>query len=200
MWFYIHQAEDLRRHLIIHSGEKSNKCNQCDHTSHCAYNLRTHRCKHIVEKLNKCNQCDFASSRADNLRRKVKQMQPMWQCIYADATKLRIHLKTHSGEVKQMQPMWLCLFPGTQFKEKSQTNVTNVTMHIYRRLKKHSEENQTSATSVILYPIRQEIWGHIWKHTVEKSYTNVTGVTLPPLGQTLDLDWNLYTVLLYKML
>ena len=42
-----------------------------------------------VIKLNKCNQCDYAS----------------WTGHF------RTHLKVHSG-VKQMQPMWLCLFSG----------------------------------------------------------------------------------------
>ena len=131
--FVSNQAGDLSRHFQRLSGEKSNKCNQCDYTSSGAYNLKT-------------------------------------------------HLKTHNGEVKQMQPMWLCLFPGKQFDKKSQTNVSNVTMHMKMQL----------------------IRGHIWKHTVQKSYTNLTSVTLPPLGQTLwqnirkyifkldqDIVWNI---------
>ena len=69
--------------------------------------------------------------------KKVKQMQPMWLCIFLykpfEATlkntheeksnkcgyafsqegSLRRHMKTHSGKkVKQMQPMCLCLFSG----------------------------------------------------------------------------------------
>ena len=43
------RAGHLRRHLMMHSGEKSNKCNQCDFASHMEGNLRTHL-KHIVEK------------------------------------------------------------------------------------------------------------------------------------------------------
>ena len=40
------------------SGEKSNKCNQCDYASSWAGNLRTHLKMHSGEKPNKCNQCD----------------------------------------------------------------------------------------------------------------------------------------------
>ena len=61
----------------MHSGEKSNKCNQCDFASSRAGDLRRHLKTHIGEKSNKCNQCDFASTQAGDLRR---------------------HLKTHSGE------------------------------------------------------------------------------------------------------
>ena len=75
--FVSSQASNLRRHLKTHSGEKSNKCNQCDYASSYASHLRTHLKRHSGEKLNKCNQCDFASSRADTLR---------------------AHLKIHSGE------------------------------------------------------------------------------------------------------
>ena len=37
---------------------------------------------------------------------------------------------------------------------------------------------------VIMHPLMQAIWGHIWKHTVEKSQTNATSVTMLLLGQT----------------
>ena len=60
-----------------YSGEKSNKCNQCDYASYHAGDLRRHLKRHSGEKSNKCNQCNYASSQAGVLR---------------------IHLKTHSGE------------------------------------------------------------------------------------------------------
>ena len=61
----------------MHSGEKSNKCNQCDYASSHAGNLGTHLKTHNGEKSNKCKHCDFASSYVSSLR---------------------THLKTHSGE------------------------------------------------------------------------------------------------------
>ena len=75
--------------MKTHSGEKPNKCNQCDYASSDASNLRTHLKTHSGERSNKCNQCNYASSQAGHLR---------------------THLKVHS--------------------EKSQTNATNVTMHL----------------------------------------------------------------------
>ena len=76
---------NLRAHLNIHSGEKSNKCNQCDYASSQASSLGVHLNAHIGEKSSKCNQCYYAFSYASNLRthfkntycRKVKQMQSM---------------------------------------------------------------------------------------------------------------------------
>ena len=69
VWLYILRG---RQHLKIHSGEKSNKCYQCNYTSSCAGNLRRHLKTHSGEKSNKCNQCDFTSSEAGNLRKHLK--------------------------------------------------------------------------------------------------------------------------------
>ena len=55
-----------------HSGEKTNKCNQCDFASSYAGALRTHLKTHSGEKSNKCNQCDYTSSQTSNLRTHFK--------------------------------------------------------------------------------------------------------------------------------
>ena len=68
------QAGDLRIHLKMHTGEKSNKCNQCDYASSRASDSRTHLKTHSGEKSNKCNQCDYASSEASNLRTHFSHM------------------------------------------------------------------------------------------------------------------------------
>ena len=39
-----------------------------------------------------------------------------------------------------------------------------------------------------MHPLRQSIWGHIWKPTAEKSPTNATNATLHPLRQTIWRD------------
>ena len=69
--------EENVREKKTNSGEKSNKCNQCDYASSETGDLRRHLKTHSGEKSNKCNQCDYATSHAGTLRR---------------------HLKTHSGE------------------------------------------------------------------------------------------------------
>ena len=108
-----------KTHLKMHSGEKSNKCNQCDYASSRVGHLRTHLKAHSGEKLNKCNQCNYASSGAGNLRTHLKmhsgeKSNKCNQCDYASsqAGHLRRHLKTHSGE--------------------KPTSATNVTMPLLR--------------------------------------------------------------------
>ena len=68
------------RHLKTQSGEKPNKCSQCDYAYSRAGHLRKHLKTHNREKPNKCNQCDYASSRVGNLS---------------------THLKTHRNRKKQ---------------------------------------------------------------------------------------------------
>ena len=47
----------MKRHLKRHDREKINKCQHCDFTSCWEKNLRTHLKTHSVEKAHKCNQC-----------------------------------------------------------------------------------------------------------------------------------------------
>ena len=87
----------------------------------------------------------------------------------------RIHLKTHSGEKSKKCAQW------------------DIAGHLRTCLKTHSEK-KTNANSVILYLIRQEIWGDIWKHTVEKSQANATNATLLSLWQVIWRDIWKHTV------
>ena len=66
------QESHLKRHLKIHSGEKSNK----------ATNLKTHLKIHRGEKSNKCNQCDYASAQASNLKTHLKFTLPETGQLY----------------------------------------------------------------------------------------------------------------------
>ena len=68
------------------TGEKLNKCNQFNFASHQAGNLRRHLKIHGGEKSNKCTYCDFACTDPSSFVvetyentqwRKVKQMQPV---------------------------------------------------------------------------------------------------------------------------
>ena len=62
----------MRTHLKTHSGEKTNKCNQCDFASFYISALRKHLKMHSGEKPNKCNQWSFVSSQAGHLRAHLK--------------------------------------------------------------------------------------------------------------------------------
>ena len=66
-------VNDLRTHLKMHSGEKSNKCIQCEYASDHESALREHLKIHQIEKPNKCNLCNYASSYASNLKKRTLQ-------------------------------------------------------------------------------------------------------------------------------
>ena len=94
------------------------------------------------------------------------------QCIHSqyfeeqsNSCNYRRHLKTHSAQ-------W------------------DIAGHLRTCLKKTQWKKQTNANSVISYLIRQEIWGDIWKHTVEKSQTNVTSV-ITHLHPLVHIIWGL---------
>ena len=68
----------LRKHP--NSTPAKYECEYCGHTSVRRSELNNHLKMHTGEKSNKCNQCDYASSQAGHLRthmRKVKQVQPL---------------------------------------------------------------------------------------------------------------------------
>ena len=78
----------MDQNLKTLSGEKPNKCNQCDFASSQAGNLRRHLKTHSGEKSNKCNQCGYASSQAGNLRTHLKTQVSKSQ---TNATNVTLH-------------------------------------------------------------------------------------------------------------
>ena len=102
MWVASFHPSSLRTHLKTHSGEKSDKCHQCDFASSRAGHLRIHLKTHSGEKSNKCNQCNFATAYASILRTHLKYTVPKSQ---TNATSVilyhhvqTVYLKMHSGE------------------------------------------------------------------------------------------------------
>ena len=67
----------LKRHSLFHSGEKPQRCPQCNFSCNDASNLKVHVKKHIEDKLHQCNQCEYTTIQPSNLKR---------------------HKKSHSGE------------------------------------------------------------------------------------------------------
>uniref|UniRef100_A0A9J8BJM3 C2H2-type domain-containing protein n=1 Tax=Cyprinus carpio carpio TaxID=630221 RepID=A0A9J8BJM3_CYPCA len=50
-------ANSLKKHQIIHTGEKPYKCSHCDMRFNRAENLKTHERIHSREKQHTCDQC-----------------------------------------------------------------------------------------------------------------------------------------------
>ena len=88
--------DHMKKHMTMHSGEKTNKCSQCNFASSWPQALRAHSKIHSGEKAKKCNQCEYASSQACNLRK---------------------HLKIHSGEKYKKCNQCNCIFSGRPFEE-----------------------------------------------------------------------------------
>ena len=97
-------------HLRTHSGEKLNKCSQCDFASSEAANLRRHLETHSGKTTDKCNHCN-ADENAQ--WEKGKTMQPMRLCL-----------------------LWSKYIEDTfkEIVEKNQTNTTNITLHLLRQV------------------------------------------------------------------
>ena len=117
------------------------------------------------KKPNKCNQYDFALSYTSTLKTHLKthsggKLNKCNQCDYAssNASDLVKHLKTHSGEKSKKCNQ--CDF------------ASSYAHHLRRHLKMHSGESLKKCTDVTMPLLRQALWGHIWKYTVEKSQTN----------------------------
>ena len=156
--FGCYDPSSLRSHMKLHSGEESNKCNQCNYVSSQAVHLRTHLTTHIGEKSNKCKQCDFVSSQAGHLMR---------------------HLATHTGEKTQ--------------------KCTNVTLHplmqaLWKHIWKYTlEKSRTKAASASLTAPIQALWGltvtHILSHfrrlawirkPIRHNFTNIMSANIDP--------------------
>ena len=93
-------ASNLRKHLIMHSGKKPNKCNQSNYALFNAGDLRKHLKTHCGEKSNKCNRCDYTSSQTYHLRTHLithsgkKQKFNHYDYACSDPSALRWHFKT----------------------------------------------------------------------------------------------------------
>ena len=190
MWLRICYTNNLRRHLKIHTGEKSFICNLCDFASVHELSLRTHLKIHVTDKEFKCNSCDYASVEASKLRRHLKthtgeKSHKCNQCDYASnqAGNLKTHLKIHS---------WI---------KSNKCNVCDYACSdpssFRRHLKKHIGKRQTNASNVTLPQHGQAVWCLIyWKHVLHETKSFVICFSLSE-SQT-RLHWSLMIILTTK--
>ena len=123
---------------------KSYKCNQCDYASSHTGHLRTHLKTHSGEKLNKCNQCDLHllvqmgwwhiwkhTVVKSQTNATCVTMHPLMQVIWGDIWKHTVtKSQTHATSVIMhalIQVLWEDIWKHTV--EKNQTNAISVTMH-----------------------------------------------------------------------
>ena len=78
-----------------------------------------------------------------------------------------------------------CQMNATNGQPKMMHRSSSRTGHLSTRLKTHSEEKSEKCNQCYLYPIRQAIWGDVFKDSVEKSQTNGTSVIIHLLVHTI---------------
>ena len=99
------------------------------------------------------------------------QMHPLWLCILLCKCFEDTLENTQRRNIEQMHPLMPALW-GHIWKptvKKSQTNAASVIMHPFTHPFEDTFENghRRNATSVIMYPPSQAIWGGVLKHTCD---------------------------------
>ena len=96
------QAGNMRRHKMIHTGEKPYQCGTCDYSCITARSLEIHSYTHTGEKPYQCSSCDFSCTQAVTLKRHsyTHTGEKPYQCGSCDyscttASALKRHMVRH---------------------------------------------------------------------------------------------------------
>ena len=90
-------ASALNRHWKTHTGERPNKCNQCDYATSCADVLKTHLKTHSGKSQTNATNANMHAL-----------LQAIWGHIYE---------KTQWWKAEQMRPIWLCILLRKCFED-----------------------------------------------------------------------------------
>ena len=157
--------------MKIHSGDKSNKCNQCNYASLQAGDLRKHLKTHSGEKSNKCNASNLKehlmlshAKKQNELNYQQKILQKILndeeaemysgeksnkcnQCdyVFSYASDLRTHMKKHSGETVEKQ---ILNDKETEETEESMDGTENIQTQMETKTAEIREEQREEITFV----------------------------------------------------
>ena len=83
----IRWSSNLVKHVITHSGEKTNKCNHFDYASYEPGQLKAHLLMHNWERPYKCQHCDYATSRKSAFKSHLETHTERYKCIHKNIHK-----------------------------------------------------------------------------------------------------------------
>ncbi|KAF4517941.1 hypothetical protein B566_EDAN005308 [Ephemera danica] len=99
------RKDNLRQHLVIHSGEKSFKCDKCPQSFSRASDLKVHYRIHTAEKPLQCHFCSQLFRESSNFRKHLRTHSGdrPFKCTvcnkhFAQSPHLKRHMRIHSGE------------------------------------------------------------------------------------------------------
>ena len=94
----------LKFHMVIHTGEKTYQCSQCDKAFNETSALMKHMRNHTGEKPYQCSQCDKAFSRTDYLKKhimestNIKKLYACDICVHSFNTKVNLSILQYTKE------------------------------------------------------------------------------------------------------